>query len=155
MSSVADNKQLAKAFFGLWDNEYFEKIQNATDMEAEIAKILREHRMKYLGANTILHTPRGAMNFEENTTGQIALCTALPDLAYKAEDIIAEGDIVMVRYTGSGTFTNPLGNFPPNGKRITTNGVWIARIENEKMVENWVYYDTLGMGQQMGYIPTN
>jgi len=152
---VEENKEIARDFFGLWDNEYFEKIQNADDKEAEIAKLLREHRMKYLAPNTILHTPRGDMNFEENTTGQIALSTALPDLAYKAEDIIAEGDIVMVRYTGSGTFANPLGNFPPNGRKISTSGVWIARIENGKMVENWVYYDTLGMGQQMGYVPTN
>ena len=83
MSSVAGNKKIAKDFFGLWDNEYFEKIQNADDKDAEIAKLLREHRMKFLGLNTILHTPRGDMNFEENTTGQIALCTAIPDLAYK------------------------------------------------------------------------
>lgn len=152
---IEENKKIVKEFFEIFDNEYFKKIQNADDKEAEIAKLLRERRMKYLGANTIIHTPRGDMNFEENTTGQIALCTAMPDLTYKAEDIIAEGDMVMVRYTGSGTFTNPLGNFPPNGKKIFTNGVWIVRMENGKMIENWVYYDTLGIGQQMGYIPTN
>ena len=151
---MEENKKMAKDFFGLWDNEYFEKIENADDKKAEIAKLLREHRMKYLAPNTILHTPRGDVDFEENTKGQIALSTALPDLAYKAEEIIAEGDIVMIRYTGSGIFTNPLGSLSPNGKRIFTNGVWVARIQNGMMVENWVYYDTLGMGQQMGYVPT-
>ena len=152
---IEENKKIAQKFFGVFDGEYFEKIENADDKEAEIAKLLREHRLKYLGENTIIHTPTGEKTFEENITGQIALCTALPDLAYKTEDIISEGNIVMVRYTGSGTFTKPFFNFPPNGKRIFTNGVWIARIENGMMAENWAYYDTLGMGQQMGYVPTN
>jgi len=43
---------------------------------------------------------------------------------------------------------------PPSGKRVTITGISITRIANGKAVEDWVNFDTLGMLQQIGAIPT-
>jgi predicted ester cyclase len=151
---IEENKDIGRKLIEVFDEEYFQQVRQADNQEAEIAKIIRAHRSKYISLDGIIHTPRGDSNFEENLQNQISLCTAIPDLSYKAEDIIADDNKVMVRYSGSGTFLKPFGNIPANGKKVNTHGVWIGRIVDGKMVESWVFHDTLGFLQQLGAIPT-
>ena len=78
---------------------------------------------------------------------------AFPDLTHAVEDVIAEGDKVVTRYTLSGTHqgeTEELG--PPTGKRIELEGITIHRIEDSKIVEEWERYDNLSMQQQLGLV---
>ena len=81
---------------------------------------------------------------------------AFPDVHWHVEEMIAEGDKVVTRWTGSGTHKAVLqGNppIPPTGKRATVPGVWIHRIAGGKIVESWNVWDTLGMLQQLGVVP--
>lgn len=78
----------------------------------------------------------------------LMLYTAFPDEQFTIEDIIAEGDTVVVRYTTRGTH---LGNFmgiPPTGKQVSGTGIFIDRLVNGKAVEQWGNTDTLGLLQQ-------
>ena len=152
---IEENKEIGRKLIEVFDEDYFQQVMQADNQEAEIAKIIRDHRAKYISLDGIIHTPRGDSNFEENLQNQISLCTSIPDFRYKAEDIIADEYKVMVRYSGHGTFLKSFGNIPANGKKVTTDGVWIGRIVNGKMVECWVFHDTLGFLQQLGAIPTN
>jgi steroid delta-isomerase-like uncharacterized protein len=79
--------------------------------------------------------------------------TAFPDLQMTADDIIAEGDKVVVRWTARGTNTGPLMNMPASGKQATVTGISILTIVNGKVVEQQSNWDTLGMLQQFGVIP--
>jgi predicted ester cyclase len=79
---------------------------------------------------------------------------AFPDVHETAEDIIAEGDRVAVRGYFTGTHNGEFMNIPATGKQIKVAYIAMYRLENGKVVENWVQMDLLGMMQQLGVIPT-
>ena len=79
--------------------------------------------------------------------------TAFPDLRLTIEDIIAEGETVMARWSCRGTHKGDLSGIAPTGKQFTISGVSIARFANGKMAEGWVSWDALGLMQQLGVVP--
>ena len=79
--------------------------------------------------------------------------TALPDFHTTIEDIIAEGDKVVQRFTARGTHKGEFMGIPPTGKQVTVAGIAIHRITDGKIVENWVNMDMLGMMVQLGVVP--
>jgi steroid delta-isomerase-like uncharacterized protein len=78
---------------------------------------------------------------------------AFPDIQETTEDIIAEGDKVATRGYFTGTHKGEFMNIPATGKQVTVSYIDIWRVENGKLVENWVQMDLLGMLQQLGVIP--
>ena len=66
-----------------------------------------------------------------------------------AEDIFAEEDRVVVRWTWSGIHAGEFMGIPPTGRRINVTGTSIHRFADGKFVESWVSYDSLGMMQQL------
>ena len=75
------------------------------------------------------------------------------DLHFTIEDMVAEGDQVITRWTARGTHTGPLLNIPPTGKPVTITGISIDRVKNGRVVEGWTEFDALGMLQQLGAFP--
>jgi steroid delta-isomerase-like uncharacterized protein len=82
-----------------------------------------------------------------------AFRAAFPDLQYTIEDLIAEGDKVVVRATMRGTNEGSLFGLPASGKQVTVGDIDIVRIAGGKMVEGWGITDRLSMMQQLGVIP--
>jgi steroid delta-isomerase-like uncharacterized protein len=79
---------------------------------------------------------------------------AIPDLHATIEDLVAEGDKVVVRYTVEGTQQGELLGFPPTGKRFRVSAICIYRMAEGKVAENWEQTENLGLMQQLGVIPT-
>ena len=79
--------------------------------------------------------------------------TAFPDLLFTIEDMIAEGDTVVARFTTRGTHQGNLMGIPPTGKQMSGTGMFIDRIVNGKGIEQWFNTDDLGLLQQIGVIP--
>jgi steroid delta-isomerase-like uncharacterized protein len=82
------------------------------------------------------------------------LFTAFPDLHFTIEDMIAEGDTVVVRYTTRGTHQGNFRGIPPTGKQVSGTGMFIDRLVNGKAVEQWFNGDDLGLLQQLGVVST-
>jgi len=82
-----------------------------------------------------------------------ALTAAFPDYQEKTEHMVAEGDLVAVFYTMSGTFKNAYGEVAPTGKKFSIPSVVLARFENGKQVEAWPYMDSSSWYQQLGVTP--
>jgi steroid delta-isomerase-like uncharacterized protein len=80
--------------------------------------------------------------------------SAFPDGRYSIEDMIAEGDRVVVRHTFRGTHQGDFRGLPPTGKQVTTTAIVISRIANGKAIEAWINGDNLGLMQQLGVVPT-
>jgi steroid delta-isomerase-like uncharacterized protein len=80
--------------------------------------------------------------------------TAYPDLQITIEDMIAEGDKVVVRYTFRGTQEGETQGIPPTGNHVTVTGIFMCRCEGGKIVEEWENWDDLGLLQQLGVIPS-
>ena len=79
---------------------------------------------------------------------------AFPDLNATVEDVIAEGDKVVTRWTIRGTHQGEIEEFgPPTGKQAELQGISIHRIEGGKIVEEWNRYDNLSLLQQLGLAP--
>jgi predicted ester cyclase len=83
-----------------------------------------------------------------------AFRAAFPDLNYKIEETIAEGDYVAQRTTGSGTMKGTFQGMPPSGKHATWSEMHIVRFANGKVVEHWANIDQMGMMTQLGFGPT-
>jgi len=79
--------------------------------------------------------------------------TAFPDLRMTTEDMVAEGDKVVTRFSAQGTHRGELMGIAPTGKPVAVTGIFILRFANRKFVEEWENFDTLGMMQQLGVIP--
>ena len=80
--------------------------------------------------------------------------TGYPDLVFTSEDIIAEGDKVVQRWSCVGTHQGELMGIPATGKRTTTMGINIVRFAGGKAVEEWTSWDALGWLQQLGVVPS-
>jgi steroid delta-isomerase-like uncharacterized protein len=78
---------------------------------------------------------------------------AFPDMRLTIEDLIAEGDTVMARWSWHGTHKGDLNGIAPTGKPFTISGVTVARLLNGKLAEGHVNWDALGLMQQLGVVP--
>ena len=85
----------------------------------------------------------------------LMLRVGFPDLHVIVEDVVAEGDKVVQRWSGHGSHQGELMGLPPSGKRVSVAGITISRFESGKVVEEWELYDTMGMMQQLGAIPSS
>jgi steroid delta-isomerase-like uncharacterized protein len=80
------------------------------------------------------------------------LLTTFPDLHVSIEDVIGEGDRVVVRFTLRGTHQGELMGIAPTGKQVAMTGISIIRVANGKFLEEWANTDWLGLLQQLGVI---
>ena len=79
--------------------------------------------------------------------------SAFPDFHSTLEDMFAEGDKVVQRFTARGTHKGKWMGIAPTGKQITIPGIAIHRITGGKIVEGWTSMDMLGALQQLGVVP--
>ncbi|MEZ2443371.1 ester cyclase [Chitinophaga sp. RCC_12] len=64
--------------------------------------------------------------------------SVLPDARYEVDDLIAEGNRVVVRWRLLGTHQGNFLDIAPTGRLITLEGIAIYRLENNKLAERWV-----------------
>ena len=81
------------------------------------------------------------------------LRSAFPDFKATIDDILAEGDKVVIRMTWSGTQKGEFMGVPATGKRVSFGVIDIIRITNGKLVEHWGQMDSMSLMQQLGAIP--
>jgi len=79
--------------------------------------------------------------------------TAMPDMAFTVEDLVAEVDMVLARMSYTGTNTGPMFAVPPTGLPMTSKSMFIARFSDGRIEEGWIQLDALGMLIQLGLIP--
>lgn len=110
----------------------------------------------YYAPDVIMHgaVPGYPPGIEGVKQGIMMLRAALPDLHMEMEDVLAEGDKVVCRYTLSGTHKGELFGIPASGKQVAVEGIGIVRFQDGKLVEFWGVSDMLGLMQQVGAIPT-
>lgn len=69
------------------------------------------------------------------------------------DEMIAEEDRVMVRWTFYGTHQGEFAGLPATHRQISYAGVNIFRIADGKIVEIWDLLDGLALWQQLGVLP--
>jgi len=111
---------------------------------------------KNIGPSYILHSADGT---EINSPEQYikfltGLLGAFPDIKYKVEDIVADGNIVAIRASFTGTNIGSLRGMPPTGKKVVMKEAFFYRWEGDKVVEEWNFVNYMALMQQLGLVPS-
>jgi predicted ester cyclase len=80
---------------------------------------------------------------------------SFPDVRWDILDMIAEGDIVVVRLAMTGTHRGEFFGIAPTNRRVTVEGIHLLRMRDGKIAEHRGINDDLGFMQQLGVVPTN
>ena len=80
------------------------------------------------------------------------LYSAFPDIQTRIDDVIAEGDKVVVRTTLHGTHSGHFRGIPPSGKQVTVSSMAVFRVIRGKIMERWAIQDQLSLLQQLGVV---
>lgn len=110
----------------------------------------------YFSRNLVDHAlpPGVPEGFEGRKIFYSAFLAAFSDLRVRVEDVFAEGDKLVTRWSAQGTHDGELMGIPPTGRKASIGGVAIDRFENGQSVEHWEVFDQFGLMQQLGVIPS-
>lgn len=81
---------------------------------------------------------------------------AMPDRRVIIEDIVAEGDTVIVRGQARGTDTGGFSwmGVGPTGRPIKVDFVSVYTLRDGKIAKHWGLNDAFGLAMQLGVIPS-
>jgi predicted ester cyclase len=135
------------------------------DVESENKRIVRRVYEECLNAGKmdvlpeIVATEFRGVNGETGASGFAATLTgirsAFPDIHFAVEDLLAEGDRVVVRWRSAGTHSGTMRGIAPTGKHVDNSGISIYRLRDGQIVQAWLETDRLGFLQQVGVIPVD
>lgn len=127
----------------------YRELHNTNQLD-RLGEVLAEH----FAPHTLLPgMPAALATYQQ--IHQMALAS-FPDLQTHTEDLIAEGDKVVERWTQTMTHTGApffMGNLPASGKAVRTTGISIYRLADGKIIEHWADMDFMGVLVQLGVIP--
>jgi predicted ester cyclase len=137
--SIEENKALVLRIEQAWDSG------NLDDLDGLFAA-------EVTGSANVPWLPKGLEGWKR---AHRSMTAAVPDRKVTVEDIIAEGDRVMVRCRMVGTNLGglPWAGVEPNGQRIDMQWISIYRIANGKVVETWAINEMIKLVQQLGAPP--
>ena len=122
-----------------------------------VARVFNDHQpelaMEYFTQDMTWHGGSlGTISGAENVTGLLrAFIGALPDLNAVEQDIVASGDLVVIRLVVSATQQGDLLGIPATGKPVTWDAVDIYRVEDDgKISEEWAADDIATIMIQVG-----
>jgi len=72
---------------------------------------------------------------------------------FTIDDVIAEEDKVVVRWTNRGTHVGDFAGIPATGRTFTFTGIDIYRIQGDRLAEHWHVIDQLALLGQLGLLP--
>ncbi len=125
--STEDNKALAR--------RVYEESMNERNLA-----VLDEAYLPDFAYHAPMRTIQGVDALKQALVSYFA---AFPDMRITIEDLIAEGDRVVLRFSYRATHTGDFMGLPPTGKQIVVPGIGILRFVNGQVVEEWVNQDPL------------
>jgi len=134
--SIEANKELARRFF--------EEVWNQGSDAAIDA---------YLTVHTVGNDPGFGTGREAFRSQWRRWRTAFPDIHFAVDDVIAEGDRVVTRWTLTGTHEGEFLGVPPSGVTVRVSGMSLDRLENGQIVAGFDCWDELGLHRQIGAAP--
>jgi predicted ester cyclase len=136
---MADNATLVRSLYDGWNARDFDVMADAMAPDATITM---------MGSGEVLTGPPGSRTYNE------MWAAAFPDGRITIDALVAEGDRVVVEFTGRGTHTGSLvtstGEIPPTGKAVTLKMCDVVEVENGMVTAQRSYLDTGNMMAQLG-----
>ena len=101
----------------------------------------------------VAHADGRLASLEEDMAAAREQRKALPDMRVKVNHIVAEGDLVSVYWTASGTNTAAGAGMPATGKSVTVNGMTLFRFQRGLIQEEWSVFNEYSILKQLGLLP--
>ena len=133
---AARNKEVARSFF-----------------EDVLDKGKLEDYAKSHAPDFVAHSEGRLASLEEDMTAAREQRKALPDMRVKVNQIVAEGDLVSVYWTASGTNTAAGWGIPATGKSVSASGMTLFRFERGLIQEEWSVFNMYSILKQLGLLP--
>ena len=123
-------------------------------LEELVVKMNINNLEEFFDANVVVHVP--FLEMPPGIEGLRSLYGSFPDVITDVdlnfEDQIAEGDLVVTRWSSAFTHTGVWFGVPATGKRVKQSGIMIYRIKDGKVVEQWAEANMWGLMQQLGVV---
>jgi predicted ester cyclase len=104
-------------------------------------------------ADLVIHSgPQDIRGREGAKQYVAALRAGFPDLRFTIEDQVAEGDMVVTRWSARGTHRGEFQGVTATDREVRLAGTDIDRIVGGKVVECWAHVDELGLLRQLGAV---
>jgi len=104
-------------------------------------------------ANCTIHTPDGVVHGPSGANQLYTVfTTAFPDTHYTVEDVVAEGERVVIRFTFAGTHRGDMRGIAATGKSVAVAGMVLFRFANGQVIEQRGVWDSLSAMQQLGVV---
>jgi len=132
-----DNLRLARESIDAWNAHDFNRLAKIAD-----EKFVAESDTLPASVNG----PKGVGEFMK------VYMTAFPDLHFDIDQMFADGDFVVTRWTATGTHRGVLMGIQPTNRRAVTHGCTVAQFKNGKGVHDWIYWDTGHLLRQLGVV---
>ena len=134
MSTIENNKEVIR--------QLYENALNKEDFESLKTYVSDD----YTGPTGV----KGHLGFAEPVK---ALYKAFPDIHWNLEDLIAEGDKVVVKWNWKGMHSGQFTTFVATRKQITANGMAIYHLSHGKIISTTIHTDRLSFLQQIDALP--
>ncbi len=110
---------------------------------------------EFVATDLVDHTAPPHLQHGNQSLKQLALIwrQAFPDLEITVHDILAEGDLVVIAWSGGGTHLGDLMGIPPTGQKGIMSGITFNRMQDGRIVERWGNNDQAGLFVQLGLMP--
>ncbi len=133
---------------------------NATDVVLRFFEARNDHDldglMALVGEDIVNHAPAGVPNPPGKDGVRQAMAAeveAFPDHHAEVQEVVAEGDRVVVLARMTGTHEGLLAGLPPTRRRFDVRAFQLFRVEAGLLVEHWGLFDRLAMMEQLGVLP--
>ncbi len=101
-----------------------------------------------------VYRPNAIMRGRAGVGEVLAACwRSFPDLELSFDDVVVDGNRVVVFWTGEGTHAGPLFNIPATGRRVRMNGVSRLRLSEAGVQEALYLWDVAGLLRDLGLLP--
>ncbi len=76
---------------------------------------------------------------------------AFSDLKMEFPHVVVDGDTASVRFISTAVNTGKFMGAPANRKNLVVNGIFIRKVSNGKVMQEWQTTDLLGIMKQIGF----
>jgi steroid delta-isomerase-like uncharacterized protein len=124
---------------------------NKRDWDGAIALTTPEATFVNVATGQTFHGPEGVRRFLQGWA------TAFPDSRVETTQVIADEQGAMMEFRGRGTQTGPLqspaGDIPPTGRSVDVPFVEVLDLQQGKIAQARLYFDSVTLLQQLGVVP--
>ncbi|MBK5284103.1 MAG: ester cyclase [Bacteroidia bacterium] len=142
---------------------------NTADMKATAAKervqqfydqVINAHNVamidSFCSPDFLDHNPdpgHSGKGIEDMKAGFSEFFAEFPDVNFKTNFMMADGDKVMAHVTMTGTNSGAMGDMPATNKQVSIDGIDVVVMKDGKAVERWGFFDSRKMMADLGMMP--